>query len=63
MRPTRPLLTTGEVATELAVDPDTVRRWVKDGKLTAVVLPSGVLRFKREDVDRILTPDTDRRSA
>lgn len=54
MTPTQPLLTTGEVATALAVDPDTVRRWVKDGKLTAVSLPSGVLRFKRSEIDRIL---------
>lgn len=54
MTPTQPLLTTGEVAAELSVDPDTVRRWVKDGLLAAVVLPSGVLRFKRSEVDRIL---------
>lgn len=48
------LLRTGEVAEALAVDPDTVRRWVREGKLAAVELPSGVLRFRREDVDRIL---------
>ena len=54
MTPLQPLLTTGEVATALAVDPETVRRWVKDGKLSVVVLPSGVLRFKRADIDRIL---------
>ena len=36
------------------MDPDTVRRWAREGKLAAVELPSGVLRFKREEVDRIL---------
>lgn len=57
MTPLQPLLTTGEVAAALSVDPETVRRWVKDGKLRAVELPSGVLRFKRSDIDRILGTD------
>lgn len=50
------LLTTGEVAEALAVDHETVRRWVKAGKLQAIRLPSGVMRFRREDVERILAP-------
>lgn len=60
MTPLPPLLTTGEVADALSVGPDTVRRWVKDGKLAAVELPSGVLRFKRADVERILGLEPDR---
>lgn len=60
MRPTQPLLTTGEVAAALSVDPDTVRRWVKDGKLSAVVLPSGVLRFRAAEVNRILGVEPER---
>lgn len=48
------LLTTGEVAEALSVGPDTVRRWAETGQLSAIKLPSGVRRFRREDVERIL---------
>ena len=33
------LLTVEEVATQLRVDPTTVRRWITNGTLEAVVLP------------------------
>ena len=52
------LLTVSEVARTLRVDDATVRRWVKQGVLEAVVLPHvnsrQVYRIKRETLDRVL---------
>lgn len=33
---------------------ETVRRWIKSGKLAAVILPSGQARIRRETLDAIL---------
>lgn len=48
------LLTTAEVARMLRVVPSTVQRWAQLGQLPAIRLPSGGLRFRREDVERLL---------
>ena len=52
------LLTVAEVARILRVDNTTVRRWVKQGSLEAVVLPHvnmrQVYRIKRETLDKVL---------
>ena len=52
------LLTVSEVAKILRVDDTTVRRWVKQGALEAVVLPHlntrQAYRIKRETLDRVL---------
>jgi excisionase family DNA binding protein len=52
------LLTVSEVARILRVDDTTVRRWVKQGTLEAVVLPHvnarQAYRIKRETLDRLL---------
>lgn len=52
------LLTVSEVARILRVDDATVRRWVKQGILEAVVLPHvhsrQVYRIKRETLERVL---------
>jgi excisionase family DNA binding protein len=52
------LLTVSEVARILRVDDATVRRWVKQGVLEAVVLPHvnsrQVYRIKRETLGRVL---------
>lgn len=52
------LLTVGEVARILRVDNTTVRRWVKQGSLEAVVLPHAnmrqVYRIKRETLNKVL---------
>jgi excisionase family DNA binding protein len=52
------LLTVSEVARILRVDDATVRRWVKQGVLEAVVLPHvhsrQVYRIKRETIDKVL---------
>jgi excisionase family DNA binding protein len=58
MPPVRELLTTAEVADQFDVHPHTVRRWIKEGRLTpSVTLPSGRVRFTREDVEAILGGD------
>jgi excisionase family DNA binding protein len=52
------LLTFSEVAEILRVDGTTVRRWVKQGALEAVILPHmnerQAYRIKRETVNKIL---------
>jgi excisionase family DNA binding protein len=52
------LLTVSEVAQLLRVDDTTVRRWVKQGALEAVVLPHvnarQGYRIKRETLDKVL---------
>jgi excisionase family DNA binding protein len=52
------LLTVSEVADILRVDDTTVRRWVKQGTLEAVVLPHinarQAYRIKRETLNRVL---------
>jgi excisionase family DNA binding protein len=52
------LLTVAEVAQILRVDDTTVRRWIKQGVLDAVILPHiherQGYRIKRETVERLL---------
>ena len=52
------LFTVAEVANILRVDSTTVRRWVKQGVLDAVVLPHihtrQAYRIKREMIEKIL---------
>lgn len=40
----------------LGVSPDTVRRWARTGKVRYVELPSGRMRFRREDIEVLLEP-------
>jgi excisionase family DNA binding protein len=55
MTPLQNLLATGDAAKHIGVSPGTVRRWAKTGQLRHVVMPSGRLRFRREDLDAALT--------
>jgi excisionase family DNA binding protein len=48
-------LTVDEVAAMARVSPKTVRRWEKAGRLPAVRIDA-VVRFRRVDVDRLLSP-------
>jgi excisionase family DNA binding protein len=52
------LLTILEVARVLRVDATTVRRWVKEGTLEAIILPHArerqAYRIKREVLERVL---------
>lgn len=51
----QPLVPASVVARLAGVNPETIRRWVREGSLPAIVLPSGRLRFRPEDVDALLT--------
>jgi excisionase family DNA binding protein len=49
------LLTPGEVAQLLRVDPKTVTRWAKEGRLPpAFVTPGGHRRYRLEDVEALV---------
>jgi excisionase family DNA binding protein len=49
-----PLITTGQAARLLNVDPGTIRRYIRLGDLEAARLPSGVYRIRRSAVLRLL---------
>ena len=59
MQPTNAdqLLTPAEVAAMLFVDPKTVTRWARAGKLDAIRTPGGHRRYLRSDVVAIMTGD------
>ncbi len=46
-----------EVAALMRVDPKTVTRWAKTGKLRAVVTPGGHHRFRWRDIAAMLTEE------
>lgn len=48
------LLTPGEVARLFRVDPKTVARWEKDGRLASVRTLGGHRRYPRGQIDRVL---------
>lgn len=52
------LMTAAEVAAMIPVHAETVRRWAREGQLTAVTLPSGRKRYRRCDVEALLTAGT-----
>lgn len=55
----RTLLTTAEVITEfpeLGISQQALRIWARTGKIPAVRLPSGRLRFRHEDIEALLRP-------
>jgi excisionase family DNA binding protein len=47
------LLGVREAARRLGVHENTLRRWEKAGLIRAVKLPTGVRRFREEDVERL----------
>ena len=49
-----PLLTPAEVATMFRVDPKTVTRWAKAGKLTSIRTLGGHRRFRASEIRRCL---------
>lgn len=53
------LLTATEVAEEFRLHPGTVRRWAKEKKIEAITLPSGLLRFRRKDVEAMLAGESE----
>lgn len=53
------LLTIGEAAAILGVHPDTLKRWERAGRIkVAIRTPNGHRRFRRGDVEALLTPAT-----
>ena len=53
MKDTR-FMTARQVAGLFEVSPSTVLRWAKDGRLPALVTPSGRLRFPRESIQEMI---------
>jgi excisionase family DNA binding protein len=51
------LLTPGEVASMFRVDPKTVTRWAKAGKLDSIRTLGGHRRFRESEVRALLTGD------
>lgn len=51
------LLTPGEVAKLFKVDPKTVTRWAKSGKLPSITTPGGHKRFRESVVRSFLEGD------
>ena len=49
-----PLLTPAEVATMFRVDPKTVTRWAKAGKLTSIRTLGGHRRFRASEIRQFL---------
>lgn len=52
------MLTPREVAAMFRVDPRTVTRWAKTGKLRAYRTPGGHARFSRADAEELLKGGT-----
>jgi len=48
------LLTVPEAADLLGVHPSTITRWVREGILESRRLPGGRLRFKLDDLEKLL---------
>jgi excisionase family DNA binding protein len=53
-----PLLTPSEVATLFRVDPKTVTRWAKAGKLTSIRTLGGHRRYRESEVRSLLGDNT-----
>jgi excisionase family DNA binding protein len=53
-------LTPAEVAKLFRVDPKTVTRWAKAGKLTAIRTLGGHRRYRRSEVESLLTKSENR---
>lgn len=51
-----PLLTPGEVAAMFRVDPKTVTRWTKAGRISSIRTPGGHRRFRESEVRALLEP-------
>jgi excisionase family DNA binding protein len=57
-----PLLTPAEVATMFRVDPKTVTRWAKAGKLTSIRTLGGHRRYRESEVRSLLGGIPEQRS-
>lgn len=57
------LLTPAEVAAIFKVDPKTVTRWAKDGKLTSIRTLGGHRRYNEAEVNALLKEHSTERGA
>jgi len=48
------LLKVDEVAAMLGVHPKTVYRWIREGKIEVIKLPSGRIRIPESEIEKIL---------
>lgn len=60
---TESLLTPAEVAAMFRVDPKTVTRWAKAGKLSSIRTLGGHRRYRESEVRQLLTTIPSQRSA
>lgn len=51
------LLTTREVADQARVSTVTVTRWMHDGRLVGIKVGPRTFRFRRSDVEALLSPE------
>lgn len=49
-----PLLTPAEVARAFRVDPKTVTRWARSGKLHPIMTPAGHRRYRESEINALL---------
>jgi excisionase family DNA binding protein len=61
MPPSDELLTVDQVATELAVNPQSIRNWIDRGDLTALRVGGRRVRIQRAEVDRFTGLERPRR--
>lgn len=54
MTPEQAPLSTGQVARLFGVAPNTVRRWAEERRIPSFTTPSGQLRFRPDDINRML---------
>lgn len=52
------LLTVGETAAIAGVHVDTIKRWEKAGLISSLRTPAGHRRFRRPDVEKLLSVET-----
>jgi excisionase family DNA binding protein len=57
--PNERLLTPGEVAALLRVDPKTVTRWAASGRVESIKTPGGHRRFRESEIRAIMRGDHD----
>ncbi len=54
-----PWLTVDEAAAQIQVHPETIRRWLRDGKVVGVLISrAGGYRIKQSELDRFLSERT-----
>lgn len=60
VQPSGQLLTPAEVAAMFRVDPKTVNRWARSGKLSSIRTPGGHRRYRATEVTALLARQGDR---